>query len=426
MEFKDLLGIITGVISLLGIVVGITRYVTQLQSKIAQERLEKEKEDLNNQYLTIKARYEDARNELIRTKEVGAEILAKKLHIDDVLTQIMKETEAEGGSIYIPSNKPGYLIFLSIQPLNQQTSKLKVTRIPISGSHAGRCYTTGEPFTKVNAKQSPEHYQKADNITGVTTEDTLQVPLRHKGQTIGVLQLINKEGPAKFEESDIRRVETSAEEIALRVADFIKMPNIDETLGIPPEEEDEIATVMFCDLTNSSVLFQELNPSMAVTCINEYLELTSNIAFKNGATVDKYIGDGVMFRFNVPRPIENHTLKAVQTAIEIQKEFDFLRKQWPVIFGERGSIYTRSGISSGKVKQALIGHPQYQYLTILGRPVNIAVNLCDVADRGHNIIVVDENVHSQLPKTAKTNTLTKDKIGKAASFISAAYELVNL
>ena len=423
MEFKDLLGIITGIISILGIVVGLTRYITQLQYKLAQERLEREKEDLNNQYLKTKAQYEDARNELIRAKEIGAEILTRKLHIDDSLSQIMKQTEAEAGSIYVPSSKAGFLVFLSIQPLNQQTSKLKITRIPISQSLAGKCFTSGKSFVVSNAKQNPDHFEKADNITGVITEDTLQLPLRYQGQTIGVLQLMNKEGVAKFGENDIKYIEMATEELALKISEFVKIPNIDEILGIRPEEEDENATVMFCDLTNSSMLFQELNPSMAIRCINEYLELTSNVAFKYGATVDKYIGDGVIFRFNVPRPLDDHLMKAVQSAIEIRDAFESLRAQWHVVLGERGSIYTRAGISFGKVQQALIGHPQYQYLTILGRPLNVAVNLCDVADRSRSVIVIDESVYKQLPNTIRATQLPKEKIGKASSFISSAYEL---
>lgn len=429
MDPKDLisvLSILTGVLSILGIVVGLTRYITQLQFKLTQDRLEKEKEDLNNQYLKTKAQYEDVRSELTRARELGAEVLTRKLHIDDALSQIMKQSEAEAGSIYVPSNKLGFLVFLSIQPLNQQTSKLKITRIPISQSLAGKCYTSGKSFIVSNARQNPEHYQKADNITGVTTEDTLQLPLRYQGQTIGVLQLMNKEGIAKFGETDIKHIEMVAEELALKVSEFVKIPNIDEILGIRPEDEDENATVMFCDLTNSSLLFQELNPSMAIRCINEYLELTSNIAFKQGATVDKYVGDGVIFRFNVPRPLDNHLMRAVQTSLEIREAFEGLRKQWHVVLGERGSIYTRAGISFGRVQQALIGHPQYQYLTILGRPINIAVNLCDAASRSRSVILIDESVYKQLPNTIKVTQLPKDKIGKAASFISTAYELHSL
>ncbi|HJS20686.1 MAG TPA: adenylate/guanylate cyclase domain-containing protein [Anaerolineales bacterium] len=424
MDFQNTLGIITGIITVLGVVVGLTRYITQLQHKLTQEKLEKEVERLNSLYQVSQAQYEDARKELIKAKGIGAESLARKLHLDDALTQIMKVSEAEAGSIYIPSNKAGYLIFLSIQPLNQQTSKLKLTRIPVSKSLAGRCYATGESFIVSNAKQNPEHFKKADNITGVTTEDTLQLPLRHQGQTIGVLQLMNKEGRAKFEETDLKHIELATEDIAKYVADFIKaIPNVDETLGIRPEDEDENATVMFCDLTNSSLLFQELNPSMAIRCINEYLEKITNIAFEHGATVDKYIGDGVIFRFNVPRPIDNHLMKAVQSAFKIQEEFEELRDQWPIVLGERGGMYTRAGISFGRVQQALVGHPQYQYLTILGRPVNIAVNLCEAADRSRSVIVVDEAAYKQLPNSFKAKPLQKDQIGKAASFISSAYEL---
>jgi class 3 adenylate cyclase len=119
-------------------------------------------------------------------------------------------------------------------------------------------------------------------------------------------------------------------------------------------------------------------------------------------------------------------LNAVQAALKIQKEFEYIREQWPVVLGERGGMYTRAGISFGKVQQAVVGHPQYQYLTILGRPVNIAVNLCDAADRNRSVIVIDEGAYKQLPSTVKAKLLQKDKIGKASSFISAAYELYSI
>ena len=52
---------------------------------------------------------------------------------------------------------------------------------------------------------------------------------------------------------------------------------------------------MFCDLTSSSTLFQELNVSAAVQHINEYLQVVCDVAFSHGATVDKYMGDGALF-----------------------------------------------------------------------------------------------------------------------------------
>jgi len=42
-------------------------------------------------------------------------------------------------------------------------------------------------------------------------------------------------------------------------------------------------------------------------------------------------------------------------------------------------LYIRIAIAYGQVYEAVVGHPQYQYVTVFGQSVNVAVNLCDAA-----------------------------------------------
>ena len=44
-------------------------------------------------------------------------------------------------------------------------------------SLAGRCYADSRSLIVGNAKSSPDHYEKADNVSGYRTQDTLNVPL---------------------------------------------------------------------------------------------------------------------------------------------------------------------------------------------------------------------------------------------------------
>ena len=43
---------------------------------------------------------------------------------------------------------------------------------------------------------------------------------------------------------------------------------------------------------------ESLEPEQVVDILNEYLELTTNSIFKNGGTLDKFIGDATMAVFN--------------------------------------------------------------------------------------------------------------------------------
>jgi len=160
--------------------------------------------------------------------------------------------------------------------------------------------------------------------------------------------------------------------------------------------------------------------------LNEYFEKICDIAFDYGATVDKYIGDGVIFRFNVPRPLKDHPLRAVEVALQMRESFEKLKQDWINNGDLVSNMFLRIGISYGLVYQALIGHPHYQYITILGQSVNIAANLCEAAPHNKNVIVIDEELYKKLSSKLSVEQLPKEKLGKAIAYIQSAYELRDL
>src|SRR5207247_482492 len=106
-------------------------------------------------------------------------------------------------------------------------------------------------------KAAPEHYARADGVTGYKTQDTLSFPLRCQDRVVGVLQLLNKQGSDRFGEDDFSNVERFSSKLALKVDEFARIPENLETLGIVPQRNMQHATIMFCDLTASATLFQE-------------------------------------------------------------------------------------------------------------------------------------------------------------------------
>jgi class 3 adenylate cyclase len=277
-----------------------------------------------------------------------------------------------------------------------------------------------------NAKSEPNHYEKADNVSGYHTQDALNIPLRSASGVVGVLQLLNKQGTTGFSEADLEKVDRLAAPMARKVEEFSRLPGSLELLGITPDTDSQYATIMVCDLTASSSLFQELNVSAAIQHINEYLEQLCNVAFRYGATVDKYLGDGVLFRFNVPHPVNDHPLAAVRSALDIQLAFDGIKKDWLTIGEVLGGLYTRAGLAYGPVQKATVGHPQYQYVTIFGRAVNSAVNLCEMAPRDRNVVVIDELLYRQLSGRARVQNIPINSLGKARNYTTAAYEVLSI
>jgi len=423
-------GVFTLILTFLGAVIRITERIATTEHRVKEERLKAEKESLEHQYRDLEAQYHNLQGELALARKIGTVALHIKTEVDELLTETMRDMRAGAGSVYIPlsSNKrrqQAGLVFLSIQPFGENASKLKKKIIPIN-SKAGQCFKSGEPEVAASVKADPDHFKGADRVSGYKTEDMLNYPLKFQGETVGVIQLLNKEGTESFVKADLLRLETYADSIAVKTAEFINNPEHFEILGITPDRDLEFATVMFCDLTNSSRLFQDMNASTAIQNINEYLERMCEIAFEHGATVDKYMGDGVLFRFNVPRTLENHPLQAVKSAVQMRSEFEMLKNEWNAMAGLTTNVHNRIAIAYGQVHQVMIGHPQYRYQTILGSPVHVAVHLCEAATRDRDIIVIDENLKNALSGRIITNQVKREFLGKASTFISEAYELEGL
>ena len=251
-------------IAILGGIVAITRYITQLQSKLRQTRLTQEKSELTHKLRVIGDRYNELLNQITASQKSGTLALALRIEIEQDLTRLMRVLGAEAGSIFIPvrsqqTHDPVGLVFLAILPTNPQTSSLRRKIIPLANSLAGRAFGSGKSLVAGDAKLEPSHFHQADKVSGFKTRDTVTVPLKYQGNIVGVLQLLNRTAEKHvFTREDVLGIEVFAHGIAGKVAEYCKYPDHLALLGISTQQELDIATIMFCDMTNSSVLFKHM------------------------------------------------------------------------------------------------------------------------------------------------------------------------
>ena len=69
---------------------------------------------------------------------------------------------------------------------------------------------------------------------------------------------------------------------------------------VPAREQRKVVTVLFCDVTGSTALGEQLDPEPLRALLARYFERMKAIVERHGGTVEKFIGDAVMAVFGVP------------------------------------------------------------------------------------------------------------------------------
>jgi adenylate cyclase len=134
-------------------------------------------------------------------------------------------------------------------------------------------------------------------------------------------------------------------------------------------------TMFFSDVkgfTNISESFKN-EPEKLTELMNEYLGSMTEIVFKYGGTLDKYIGDAVVAFWNAPLPIEDHALKACYAAIDMQDKLKEMRPVWKAKYGHE--IYSRMGLNTAPVIVGNMGSQGRFAYTAMGDGMNLAARL---------------------------------------------------
>lgn len=153
-------------------------------------------------------------------------------------------------------------------------------------------------------------------------------------------------------------------------------------------ESRDIA-VLFVDIRGFTPMSESLEPEQVVEILNEYLQLTTESIFKNGGTLDKFIGDATMAVFNAPFDSEDYIYKAVCAARDIVAGSRQLEEKLMARFGKTVSFGV--GVNCGKAVVGNIGCDFRMDYTAIGDTVNTAARLESNAKKGQ--ILISEAVY---------------------------------
>lgn len=143
-------------------------------------------------------------------------------------------------------------------------------------------------------------------------------------------------------------------------------------------------TTFFSDIRGFTELSERMEPEEIVDELNEYLTAMTEIVFRHGGTLDKYVGDAIMVFFGDPVPQEDHAQRAVRMALEMRQRIQEVTASWKLRYTESFAI--GMGITTGWVTVGNIGSPVRSDYTVLGNQVNLASRLADRAEPGQILV----------------------------------------
>jgi len=137
--------------------------------------------------------------------------------------------------------------------------------------------------------------------------------------------------------------------------------------------EKKNITVLFSDIAGFTPWGASRSPEEIRKTLNEYFKAMTEIVFRYEGTVDKYMGDGLMVFFGDPVAHEDHALRAVRAAEDMQRKARELAAAWRA--EGRIDLRIRIGINTGDAVVGNMGSEQRVDYTAIGANVNLAQRL---------------------------------------------------
>jgi class 3 adenylate cyclase/tetratricopeptide (TPR) repeat protein len=171
--------------------------------------------------------------------------------------------------------------------------------------------------------------------------------------------------------------------------------------GRSMEGERRVVTILFCDVTGSTEMAEQLDPEDWAEIMDDAFDFLIAPIYRYEGTVARLMGDAILAFFGAPIAHEDDPQRAVLAGLaildELQPFCDRVRKEYGLDFG------VRVGINTGTVVVGQIGSDLAMEYTAMGDAVNLAARMEQTAEPG--TVQISKNTYKRVAPLFNVETL---------------------
>lgn len=144
-------------------------------------------------------------------------------------------------------------------------------------------------------------------------------------------------------------------------------------------------TILVADIRNFTAYSEVRSPEETARVLHHFYTTASEIVVAHGGIVEEMVGDSLLAVFNGPRPCPDHAAQALAAARHMWQQCG---ENLPNVYGQGlEPLALGIGVETGEALAGSFGSSGRRVHTVLGKPVTVALRLCEMtADLAYPIL----------------------------------------